>query len=119
MTSTPYQPSSPGLGAPDNTRHVPQARWRPNPLRSTSIGPRASAYLGHSPLQDTRHTHPCDFHSAPPVVFPLAPAPPTPLPVSSAAEGPSRALPAARCRRTSRRIPPPSRGSRLLEPSPP
>src|SRR5215472_4870546 len=118
MTSTPYPPSSPDLAAPDNKRYAPPARSTPGRLRSTSTAPRASAYLAHSPPQDTLHKYPCDFHSAPAVGSPHAPVPPTPLPAAAAAAGPSPAPPAARCQRTPHQNPPPRRGNRLPAPSP-
>ena len=117
MTSTPYQPSSPGPRDPGRTTPVPQARSTSCPSPSTWSSSRASAC--HSRSLSSQRTRHCDSLSAPPVGCPLAPAPPTPPPAAAAAAGPSRAPPAARCQRTRRQNPPPRRGTRLLEPSPP
>src|SRR5262245_4582149 len=117
MTSTPYQPSSPGPRGPRRTRHDPQARSTACLSSSTSSSLRASAY--HSRYPSSRDTRQSGSLSAPPVGSPHAPAPPIPLPGSTAAADPSPAPHAARCQKIPHRSPRPRRGSHLPAPGRP
>src|ERR1700674_4063164 len=117
MTNTPYPPSSPGPRDPVRTPNDPPARSTACPSPSTSSSSRPGE--GHSRYLSSRRTRQFDSLSTPAVVAQHAPAPPTQPPEAVAAAGPSRSLRAARCQRTPHQTAPPSRGTPLLEPSPP